>query len=105
MLLCSSYSAAVHRGHSCRHRICGGIVLGKSKFQAPLDGYCDVQVPDVRLKEYRRLMESHVPMYAHLEIGIALGLEAGQQQPEAAGPATAMDDTGERQHVCSQSVI
>ncbi|WIA20979.1 hypothetical protein OEZ85_005316 [Tetradesmus obliquus] len=58
------------------------------------DGDEPGQAPDVRLKEYRRLMESHVPMYAHLEIGIALGLEAGQQQPEAAGPATAVDDAG-----------
>jgi hypothetical protein len=58
-----------------------------------------VQVPDVGLKEYCRLMESHVPMYAHLEIGIALGLEPVQQQPEAAGQAAAVDDAGERQRV------
>jgi hypothetical protein len=57
-----------------------------------------VQVADVGLKEYRRLMESHVPMYAHLEIGIALGLEALQQQPEAGGQATAVDDAGEGHH-------
>jgi hypothetical protein len=56
-------------------------------------------VPDFGLKEYRRLMESHVPMYAHLEIGIALGLEAVQQQPEAAGQATAVDDAGGAQPV------
>jgi hypothetical protein len=58
-----------------------------------------VQVPDVSLKEYCRLMESHVTMYVHLEIGIALRLEAVQQQPEAAGQATAVDGAGERQRV------
>lgn len=55
------------------------------------------QVPDAGLKEYWRLMEPHVAMNAHLEIGIALGLEAVQQQPEAVGQATAVDGACELQ--------
>jgi hypothetical protein len=66
-----------------------------------------VQVPDAGLKEYRRLMESHVPMYAHLEIGIALGLGAAASGCNSSlmqlGQAAAADDAGERNHICSNA--